>query len=181
MLESPHQVFNCQHQFAAQFNRVFRAGQINRFAHGLGVTLDQCQLFIVLTKSLQQPAHLCHPASGFGNGFQRRFRFQFTGLDAFQQTTFKRPAIRGPFRINPAQRAAKTGARLGKSLFTALLFQRQSKFGQLSGVIALLQLHVGKQNAVAAQAALRTELGNKIIHRHKCFGYFRCNSDLMRG
>jgi cell wall assembly regulator SMI1 len=94
-------------------------------------------------------------------------------LNALQQATLKRPATHGTLIVNPAKRAIKTGARLRKSLLAAFFHQGQPKFSQPFGVIAIAQFHVGKQNAVAAQPALWTELFNAV---HTMNGSSRCAS-----
>jgi hypothetical protein len=84
-------------------------------------------------------------------------------LDAFQQTAFEGPAILRPAGINPAKGAVETGAGLWKSRLTGFLPQRQPKFCEPPGIVALLQSHVGEQDAVATQAALRAKLCDKVI------------------
>jgi hypothetical protein len=180
--------------------------------------LTQRESFVIRTRRAQKFANFFHLTFGLGNCSQRRARAKFAGLNALQQTTLKRPATFRTPGVNPAQLSIKTGARLCESLLTACFLQRQPQFSQPLDIIALSQFHVGKQNAVAAQPAIRAKLRNSIsrrifnrcalfafhplsppngerdgargsftshikyrLHRHRCFGYFRCNSDLMRG
>jgi hypothetical protein len=51
---------------------------------------------------------------------------------------------------------------LGERALHPFLFERHSEVNQSSGVVALLQFHIGKKDAVAAQAAIRTKLFDAI-------------------
>ena len=95
--------------------------------------------------------------AGFG-GIGLGIKLKLAGLNALQQAAFKCPATFRTLGVNPAKRAIETGARLCESLLAAFLHQRQPQFSQTLGIIALLQFHVGKQYAVAAQAAVGTKL-----------------------
>jgi hypothetical protein len=110
----------------------------------------------------QKLANFFHLTLGLGNYFQRRIRVKLTGLNALQQTALKRPATFRTFVVNPAKRAIETGARLRESLLVAFFSQRQPKFSQPLGVVALAQFHIGKQNAIAAKPAVGTELVNAV-------------------
>jgi hypothetical protein len=175
-----HQVVDRKHQFAAGLGGSFVTAQINRRCHDLFITMGQRQAFIRLAGCAQKPPHFLHKPESFINPFQCGFHFHVAALDALEQTTFKRPAAHGPAAVNLAELSVETGAGLGKDSLRALLFERQAESNQAPRVIVLLQLHVGKQNAVAAQAAVRTKLFNT-VHRQKCFGYFRASSDLIFG
>ena len=86
-------------------------------------------MFVILSKLTQQTAHFFHLTPGLGNCFQRRVRVQFAGLNALQQTTFKRPATLWPAVINPAEFSIEAGAGLGERQLPLPFFcQRQTKF-----------------------------------------------------
>jgi hypothetical protein len=113
---------------------------------------------IIRIYAAQKFTNLFHLTFGLGNRFQRRICAKLTSLNALQQTTFKCPATRGTLCINPAKLAIETGARLRECPLAAFFIQRQPKFSQSLDVIAFAQFHVGKQDAVAAQATLRAKL-----------------------
>ena len=124
--------------------------------------MTQRQSLVIRIHAAQKFTNFFHLMFGLGNRFQHRICAKLTSLNALQQTTIKCPATFRTLRINPAKRAIETGARLRKSLFAAFLLQRQPEFSQSLDVIAFSQFHVGKQNAIAAQAAVGTELVNAV-------------------
>jgi hypothetical protein len=120
--------------------------------------LTQRESPVIRTRTAQKFTNFFRLTFGLGNRFQRRICAKPTSLNALQQTTFKCPATHGTLRINPAQRSIETGARLHESPLAAFFLQRQPKFSQSLGVIALSQFHVGKQDPIAAQTAVGTKL-----------------------
>jgi hypothetical protein len=125
--------------------------------------LTQRESIIIRFRAAQNLANYFHLTRGLGNRFQCRTRVKFAGLNALQQTALKRPATFRPLVVNPAKPAIKTGTRLRESPMAPFFLQRQSEFTQVFRVITFSQFHIGKQNAVAAQPALRAKLRNKIV------------------
>ena len=150
------------HQFTGQIGRRFSGGQINRPAHGPPVAMTQREPLVIRARAAQKLANLFRLTPGLSNRFQCRVCVKLTGLNALQQTALKRPATFRTPGVNPAKPAIKTGARLRESLLAAFFHQRQSKISKPLRVITFSQFHVGKQNTIAAQPALRTELVNAV-------------------
>ena len=124
--------------------------------------MTQREPLVIRACAAQKFTNFFHLTFGLGNRFQRRICVKLTGLNALQQTALKRPTTFRTIVINPAKLAIETATRLRESLLAAFFLQRQPKFSQPFGVIALAQFHVGKQDTIAAQAALRAKLRNGV-------------------
>jgi hypothetical protein len=80
---------------------------------------------------------------------------------SLEQGAFELPTIPGPLTVNAAAAAHECRARLMKLLSS---LEPKPKILQSAGIISRLQCAIGKDDAVAAQAALPTQLFRRTIH-----------------
>jgi hypothetical protein len=121
----------------------------------------QRHVFIVVTQLAQETADVFCALTRRADDSQRRIPLRAAGRDMFQQQTFKLAAILRTIGVNPAAAAVERVARLEKLFIFAgrSLTARdpQAERSQPRDVVAGMQLSIGKNHAIAAQAAREAE------------------------
>ena len=146
-----------QSELAKNIRRLFiRRARFKTLLHS-PKSFAQGQSFLAVTQFAQQLSDAFGPLPRRANQSQCRRRFHAASLNTFQKRAFELAAILRTLRVNSAATTIVRRAWLGKTRLTALFFQRQTKRCQPRCFIARLQLHIGKNHAVAAQPASETK------------------------
>ena len=153
-----HQTPHGQHEFPAQFQFRFIIGKIHRLRHEVAVTAAQRNFLTRVAKLPDQPENFVGMAAGFGDSTAGFANSEVARLNLIERGAIKRAAsLRARF-VDAAEAVDEARARLVEGFRAALRVQLQAERGKAFGVILRLQLHVAEEDAVAAEAAVRTKL-----------------------
>ncbi len=123
--------------------------------------MRQSHRLIPLTQRAQQAPHQLRLFFCRDDFLQGGIHRQPARLDTLQQTARKQTTTLRPLRVDPAKLSIKTSTRLAeRHLRPGLLIQGQPESLQPLRVVTRTQLHIRKQRAVAAQAAVGTKRVN---------------------
>jgi len=156
------QIRDHHHELPAQIDLVFVRRQINRLPHHALITPRERDTLIVIAQLAQNVPHPIGTAMRLLNRLESGCFGDFPRPRALQQPALERAAAHRALRVNLAQLAVETRARLGKAWKSGTPFQRQTERGQARVVVAFLQTHVSEEHAVAAQRASRAKQRNGI-------------------
>jgi hypothetical protein len=155
------EVVNRQGQLAIGLSRFFVQFTLLQALSHAPEARVQGEPLISIPQLAEQTAHSLGSFVSGADYPQSGWRFSATRLDALQQDTLKLAAILGAVCVNTAAATLESGARLsevpGAQCGTGG-GNRQAESLQLRGIIGRLQADVGKNNAIAAQAAGHAKL-----------------------
>ncbi len=151
---------NCERELSVKMSGFFIQDlTLKPFLHPAKANA-QCDLLVAVAQAPKQPFHLVSPAPCGADDSLCRNELGLAVGHAFQQKTFKLAAILRPVSVNAATATVESSARLLelRAAQPGRTFQHQPKRAQPFGIVVRLQLAVGKDHAVAAQAAFQAEL-----------------------
>ena len=103
------------------------ARQVPRLREHLTRPPKERQALVLFSQLAEQNAHCLGLAAGFSNGPERGRSGELAGLHFLQKPAFKGPAARGTIRIDAAQAAIVSRARLRETQDLAAPFQREAE------------------------------------------------------
>jgi hypothetical protein len=133
------------------------------------------QFFFFVSQLTEQAEHVIHASSSSSDYPQGGIPLGMAGAHTFQQDAFEFAAVAGPVSVNaafaPLERgtglrefqSGADGARTGgwetslQGISAAHADEGQAKRSQMLRIIVCLQSHIGKDHAVAAHAAHKTQ------------------------
>jgi len=121
---------------------------------GAQKSLSQAQRFVTVSELAQQQGYLLRFRAGQHHNVQSACKWNFARLHALEEQAFEFAAIFWPVAVDAAATTLPRDAWLAEFSAGHLETERT----QTDSIVARLQLNVGKEDAIAAQAAGQTKV-----------------------